>query len=94
MNNALRQQRFRHRQKEKIKIVTYQASPLIPANVLLVEKQVANHKGSKTQKRREPNTCHFCGRQCGDLFRVGFLKKRTTYPYRPKTAIGETPNEP
>jgi len=92
MNNAQRQHRFRLRQKEKANKVTHQTSLSIPTNDLLIEKQGANNKASKTPKRYEHNVCHFCGRHCGDLFRVGFLKKRTTYPYRSKTTVGETPN--
>ncbi len=53
------------------------------------------HKKAVTKLKTRPrHVCHFCGRQCGDLFRVGFLKKRTTYPYRSKTAIGDELNEP
>ena len=94
MNTAHRQQRFRQRQKEKVKIVTHQTSLSIPANALLIEKPVMHKKAVTKLKTRPRHVCHFCGRQCGDLFRVGFLKKRTTYPYRSKTAIGDELNEP
>lgn len=94
VNNAQRQHRFRQRQKEKAKRVTHQTSLSIPANDLLIEKRIANNKAIKKSKRRDYNACHFCGRHCGDLFRMGFLKKRTTYPYRSKTIVGETLNDP
>jgi len=94
LNNAQRQHRFRQRQKEKPEIVTHQTSLSIPANDLLIEKQIAHHKATKRPKRADHNVCHFCGRHCGDLFRVGFLKKRTTYPYRSKITVGETRNAP
>jgi beta-N-acetylglucosaminidase len=97
MNNALRQHRFRQRQKEKPKKVTHQTSLSIPVNDLLIGKPIANNKATKRQKRpkrHDHNVCHFCGRHCGDVFRVGFLKKRTTYPYRSKTTVGEVLNDP
>lgn len=93
MNNARRQQRFRQRQKEKVKIVTHQTSLSSLANDLLTPKSVTDQKTFKKPKTHHHNECHFCGRHCGGLFRVGFLKKRTTYPYRSKTAIGEALNE-
>jgi len=94
INNARRQQRFRQRQKEKSKIVTDQASLSIPANALLIEKQVSYNNAMTKPKRHQDNACHFCGRQCTDWFRVGFLKKRTMYPYRSKSTAGETFNDP
>jgi hypothetical protein len=94
MNNARRQQRFRQRQKEKAKKVTHQTSPSSPANDLLTQ---AFHAGKNNPGRRRigsDTVCHFCGCRCGPLFRVGFLKKRTTYPYRSKTTVGEALNDP
>ncbi len=90
MNNAQRQKCFRQRQKEKVKIVTYQTSPSISVNDLLTPKPVTDQKTFKKPKTHHQNVCHFCGCHCGPLFRVGFLKKRTTYPYRSKTTAGET----
>ena len=89
LNNAQRQQRFRQRQIEKTKKVTHQTSLSRPANDLLIQKPVADKKIRKKQNIQKHNGCHFCGCRCGPLFRVGFLKKRTTYPYRSKTTIGE-----
>jgi hypothetical protein len=93
MSNAHRQQRFRRRQKEQVKIVTHQTSLSSSANDLLTPKPVAAQKTFKKPKTHQHNECHFCGRHGGGLFRVGFLKKRTMYPYRSKSAIGEALNE-
>ncbi len=94
ISNAQRQRRFRQRQ-EKTKIVTHQTSLSIPVNDLLIdEKPIVNKSVIKKPKTQDHNVCHFCGCLCGPLFRVSFLKKRTTYPYRSKTAIGETFNGP
>lgn len=94
MTNALRQRRFRQRQKAKLKKVTHQTSLSSSANDLLIQKRVAHKKTPKKPKTHNQNVCHFCGCRCGPLFRVGFLKKRTTYPYRSKTTAGETMNGP
>jgi len=83
-NNAERQKRFRQRQKEKAKIVTYQGSPTSPANVSLIEKLCSHKNAQKMQQTHTETVCHFCGCLCGPFFRGGFLKKRTTYPYQPK----------
>jgi len=94
-NNAARQQRFRQRQKEKEKKVTDQSSPSSPVNDLLVETMCAYENGPEIQPIHAETVCHFCGCLCDALFRVGFLKKRTVYPYYSKTVtdVGESIDE-
>ena len=100
MTNAQRQRRFRQRQKVKAKAkakakkVTHQTSLSSSANDLLIQKPVVHKKTRQKPKTHNQNVCHFCSCRCGPLFRVGFLKKRTTYPYRSKTTAGETMNGP
>jgi len=89
-NNAERQQRFRQQQKQKIKRVTDQGSPSTPSNDLLIRTMYAQKNTPKNPQTPTETVCHFCGCLCGPLFRVGFLKKRTTYPYHPKRRLGET----
>jgi len=90
LNNAQRQRRFRQRQKISPEIVTHQTSPSRPTSDLLRAKRATPKIPRHKPKIPGDNVCHFCGGRCGPLFRVGFLKKRTFYPYRSKATTGET----
>jgi hypothetical protein len=84
INNAQRQQRFRQRQKQKDKNVTHLGSPAPNADDLLVEKPCLRTNEQQLQELRSNYRCHFCCKHCGSRCRVGFLKKRTKYPYQSK----------
>lgn len=66
--HADQQRRYRKRQKIKIKIVMDHASPLPHVHdVLLRSDEIA-----------APvliGACHFCGRLCSSLWRIGFLRR-------------------
>lgn len=80
-NNAERQRRFRLKQKQPMKRVTDQGSPLEPSHDLLIGEPCAFEKNAKILPVGSKTACHFCGRPINPFFRVGFLKKRTIYPY-------------
>lgn len=90
LNNAERQRRFRHQKKLSEKIVTDQGSPSKHSRDLLFIKVCAPKSQSKMPNVGTKAVCHFCGLYGGLLFRTGFLKIRTFYPYRSKqnTSIG------
>ena len=76
--HAMRQQRYRQRQKEK---VTHQCSPeLAPYDLLLVEP-----KRVTTRIKKQPLTegsrfyCHFCGCRCSEQIRWEFLHQQNRY---------------
>ncbi len=89
INNALRQRRFRQRQKENAKKVTHPGSPPGTAGDLLVEKPCRMKNVPIPVPLGTDYCCHFCRERCGTLFRVGFLKKRTTTPYQPDSRMRE-----
>ena len=80
-NNAYRQRRFRQRKKEKTQKVTDQSSPSKQSCDLLISKTCWSKKRLKNRLKHEQSQCHFCGKPCGSFYRLGFLKKRTVYPY-------------
>ncbi len=83
-NNAKRQHQFRQRQKANKKKVTDQSSPTKPVCDLLIGRDYTIKKSMETAKKVDGMMCHFCGQPCGPFFRLDFLKKRTSYPYKAK----------
>jgi hypothetical protein len=92
-NNAERQRRFRLSQTQKKKIVTDQGSPSKRSRDLLTVELCALKNRTKVLPILSKTTCHFCGSPIGQFFRVGFLKKRTVYPYISKRLVPNDSNK-
>lgn len=67
--HAARQQRYRQRQKEKVKKVTDMGSNDLPVHDLLLAKPSGN-----TSWPIELRHCHFCGETVSPFLRNGFLR--------------------
>lgn len=84
--NALRQQRYRHQQRQK---VTHQGSQAIDNNDLLPGVMSAlitpDHSGNRAFKT--PLHCHFCQCQCGPFLRLDFIRRVV----RLSTSVSLTP---
>ena len=66
--HALRQQRYRQRQKDK---VTHQGSPDLPPDDLLPP-ELNEHT---TASPPDIKLCHFCRKPCSSFLRIGFLSQ-------------------
>lgn len=75
LNNAKRQQTYRHRQKQK---VTHQGSSDLLSNVLLpIEPSVLTVAEKPTTLTiKQTATCDFCGSCCSEFLRVNFLRSQ------------------
>jgi len=69
-NNAARQQRFRHRQKQK---VTHHGSLQTSPHVVLKQQSKISKSTAFCPKKTTAVHCHHCGKNCSPFLRHDFL---------------------
>ena len=78
-NNALRQKRFRERQRNK---VTHHGSARVVSHAEVCQPKKALKTTPQMQYSLSSNRCHFCGRACSPFFRRDFLHRSAPLSHR------------